>query len=53
MSDGRQYARLAGGASDEIARSVSVGGSTVYQTKRRLVLGRFWSDNDEPSRNSQ
>jgi hypothetical protein len=54
--DGRHYARLAadaGASDDEIARSVGVGGATVYQTKRRLVLGCFWGDNDEPSRNSQ
>jgi transposase len=32
----------AGGASDdEIARSVGVGGSTVYRTKRRFVLGNL------------
>ena len=31
-----------GGASDEeIARSIGVGGSTVYRTKRRFVLGNL------------
>ena len=29
----------AGANDDEIARSVGVGGSTVYRTKRRFVLG--------------
>jgi transposase len=31
----------AGASDDEIARSVSVGGSTVYRTKRRFVLGNL------------
>ena len=39
-----------GGASDEeIARSVGVGGSTVYRTKRRFVLGNLEGAlNEEP-----
>ena len=39
-----------GGASDEeIARSVGVGGSTVYRTKRRFVLGNLEAAlNEEP-----
>jgi transposase len=37
------------GASDgEIARSVGVGGSTVYRTKRRFVLGNLEALNEEP-----
>jgi transposase len=31
----------AGGCDEEIARSVGVGGSTVYRTKRRFVLGNL------------
>jgi transposase len=31
----------AGASDDEIARNVSVGGSTVYRTKRRFVLGNL------------
>ena len=31
----------AGGSDEEIARSVGVGGSTVYRTKRRFVLGNL------------
>jgi transposase len=31
----------AGASDDEIARSVGVGGSTVYRTKRRFVLGNL------------
>ena len=31
----------AGASDDEIARSVGVGGSTVYRTKQRLVLGNL------------
>ena len=31
----------AGASDEEIARSVSVGGSTVYRTKRRFVLGNL------------
>ena len=31
----------AGGGDEEIARSVGVGGSTVYRTKRRFVLGNL------------
>jgi transposase len=31
----------AGASDEEIARSVGVGGSTVYQTKRRFVLGNL------------
>jgi len=38
------------GASDEeIARSIGVGGSTVYRTKRRFVLGNLAAAlNEEP-----
>src|SRR4249920_447437 len=37
------------GASDEeIARSIGVGGSTVYRTKRRFVLGNLAALNEEP-----
>jgi transposase len=31
----------AGGSDEEIARNVGVGGSTVYRTKRRFVLGNL------------
>jgi hypothetical protein len=31
----------AGASDEEIARSVGVGGSTVYRTKRRFVLGNL------------
>ncbi len=31
----------AGGGDEEIARSIGVGGSTVYRTKRRFVLGNL------------
>ena len=31
----------AGASDDEIARSVGVGGSTVYRTKQRFVLGNL------------
>ena len=31
----------AGASDEEIARSVGVGGSTVYRTKRRLVIGNL------------
>ena len=40
-----------GGASDEqIARSIGVGGSTVYRTKRRFVLGNLEAALDEQPR---
>jgi len=40
-----------GGASDEeIARSIGVGGSTVYRTKRRFVLGNLEAALDEEPR---
>ena len=39
------------GASDEeIARSIGVGGSTVYRTKRRFVLGNLAAALDEEPR---
>ncbi|MEK9281167.1 IS630 family transposase [Bradyrhizobium sp. ISRA442] len=39
----------AGASDDEIARSVGVGGSTVYRTKRRFVLGNLTAAlNEEP-----
>lgn len=52
LSGGKQTARKlkraqillaadAGAGDEEIARSVSVGGSTVYRTKRRFVLGNL------------
>jgi transposase len=52
LSGGRQAARKlkraqillaadAGASDEEIARSVGVGGSTVYRTKRRFVLGNL------------
>ena len=34
-------AATAGAGDEEIARSVGVGGSTVYRTKRRFVLGNL------------
>jgi len=37
----------AGASDEEIARSVGVGGSTVYRTKRRFVIGR------QPGRGAQ
>ena len=43
------------GASDEeIARSIGVGGSTVYRTKRRFVLGNLAAAlNEEPRRGAR
>src|SRR6516225_7366673 len=39
----------AGASDEEIARSVGVGGSTVYRTKRRFVLGNLEAAlNEEP-----
>src|SRR5258707_10144044 len=39
----------AGGGDEEIARSIGVGGSTVYRTKRRFVLGNLEAAlNEEP-----
>jgi transposase len=32
---------VAGAGEEEIARNVGVGGSTVYRTKRRFVLGNL------------
>jgi Winged helix-turn helix len=44
LSGGKHVARKlkrAGASDAEIARSVGVGGSTVYRTKRRFVLGNL------------
>ena len=52
LNDGKHAARKlkraqilraadAGAGDEEIARTVSVGGSTVYRTKRRFVLGNL------------
>jgi transposase len=38
----------AGASDEEIARSVGVGGSTVYRPKRRFVLGNLEALNEEP-----
>ena len=39
----------AGASDEEIARSIGVGGSTVYRTKRRFVLGNLKAAlNEEP-----
>jgi transposase len=40
-SSARRFCWLAGACDEEIARSVGVGGSTVYRTKRRFVLGNL------------
>src|SRR5215831_9138356 len=41
----------AGASDEEIARSVGVGGSTVYRTKRRFVLGNLEAAlSEEPAR---
>jgi transposase len=59
LSGGKQAARRlkraqillaanAGASDEEIARSVGVGGSTVYRTKRRFVLGNLEALNEEP-----
>ena len=38
----------AGASDDEIARSVGVGGSTVYRTKQRFVLGNLAALSEQP-----
>ena len=38
----------AGASDEEITRSVGVGGSTVYRTKRRFVLGMKAALSEEP-----
>jgi transposase len=59
LSGGKQAARRlkraqillaadAGASDEEIARSVGVGGSTVYRTKRRFVLSNLEALNEEP-----
>jgi len=44
----------AGASDEEIARSIGVGGSTVYRTKRRFVLGNLVGAlNEEPRRGAE
>lgn len=44
----------AGAGDEEIARTIGVGGSTVYRTKRRFVLGNLEAAlSEEPRRGAQ